>query len=232
MSHHLQLMLYHRLLSGLLAKPGATGHTSIEANGKERRVQPLDFADLWHRLSFNSQRPFSSTFIRDARRLLERGKMGASGESDTAFECLDDLVRMWRKAVEDLDIDGVDDTLTLEYSLQTPDGAEDSKSGPASQTPITPPASDETTEGGASSQDSDVTLIGSSQGSDATQVADEDSEGTATSQTESLPKGLLGVKKFQMDDQKLDAHLRSILRWWHGKRRPKGVPQELERRCE
>lgn len=225
-SHHLQLMLYHRLLSGLLAKIEATGPTNARP-GDERRVQPLDFTELWRRLSLNPQRPFSSAFIRGARGLLE-GRTGA-GCGDIAFECLDDLVKLWRKAVKDLSIDGVDDTLTLEYSLQTPAGAGDGSTGGASQPG---PPNEEPTDNGGSSQESGVTLVGISQNSDATEVADEDPDDTAVSRNDALPNGLLGVKRFQVDGQKLDAHLRNILRWWHGQRRPRGVRKGMERRCE
>ena len=201
-SHHLQLMLYHRLLSGLLVNPEATGCASTMANGTGEGVQP--------------------------RRLLERGKAGAP-----QFECLDDLVRLWHKAVEDLSVDGVDNTLTLEYSLQTLEGAEDNNPGSASRPQVAPPTPHEKTmDDGILSQESETTLAGTSQGSDTTQVGDEASESTEMLQTASLPKGLLGAKKFQVDDRRLDAHLRSILRWWHGQRRPKGVTKELERRCE
>ena len=227
-SHHLQLMLYHRLLSGLLVNSEATGCASTMTNGTGERVQSLNFADLWRRLSLDPQRPFSNMFIRSARQLLERGKAGAP-----QFECLDDLVRLWHKAVEDLSVDGVDSTLTLEYSLQTLEGAGDNNPGFASQPQVAPPTPHEKTmDDGILSQESETTLAGTSQGSDTTQVGDEDSESTEMLQTASLPKGLLGVKKFQVDDQRLDAHLRSILRWWHGQRRPKGVTKELERRCE
>ena len=227
-SHHLQLMLYHRFLSCLLAKPEGTDLTA-ETNRKEQKLQPLDFNALWRRLSLNPQRPFSDVFIRGARRLLQRRNGGASS-GNTAFECLDDLVCMWRKAVDDLNVDDVDDTLTLEYSLQTPEGAEESEPGTALQRQVTPRATDEgMADAGASSQESDVTLVGASQASDVTDLADEDAE---TQAKDKLPKGLLGVKTFRMDDHRLDEHLRSILRWWHGQRRPKGVPKELERRCE
>lgn len=43
---------------------------------------------------------------------------------------------------------------------------------------------------------------------------------------------IIGSKTFEMDDEALDRHLQSVLKWWHGLRPPRGVPIEKTRRCE
>ncbi|KZT73323.1 hypothetical protein DAEQUDRAFT_762238 [Daedalea quercina L-15889] len=193
-SHRLQMMLYHRLLSNLLAKPsgedGGLGDTV--GDRPSSTVHPLDFSAVRRRLSLNPRRPFSDAFIHGARRLLDRGTSHEVEENPDriAFECLDDLVSIWRRTLDELNVDGIDKTLTLEYRLQSCDD-------------------------------------GSSHAAGAPHAED---AGSATDNGE-VQQGILGVKEFALNDQELDVHLRSILQWWHGQRRPKGVPPELERRC-
>ncbi|KAH9923629.1 exonuclease V [Fomitopsis serialis] len=246
-AHHLQVMLYHRLLSGALAKHS----NSTAGEPATSTAQPLDFDAVWRKLSLNPQQPFSDAFIRDARRLLDRGTRSPTkgapahgavpadnsspGRSRIAFECLNDLVALWRHAVEDFNVDGVDKTLTLEYRLQ-PSEQTDAGVSCGSHSQDTPPSTQgETVEGG--SQVSEDTLVGTSQDTEATVATDEGQSTQVLSSSNTVNDvrsgtGLLGVKQFTMDDQLLGDHLRSILRWWHGQRRAKGVPPELTRRCE
>lgn len=219
MSHHLHLMLYHRLLSCLLVTPAAA---SLNSFVDGQRARPLDFNQILASAVSQPSAALLQHVIRGTRRLIE-GRTGA-GYGDTSFECLDDLVKMWHMAVEDLNVDGVDDTLTLEYSLQTLADAIESNPGGALQ----PAPQMESAHNGRSSQESDISAVGLSQDPDTTEVAND----MAISRNNALPNDLLGVKRFHMDDRKLDAHLHNILRWWHGQCRPKGVPKGLERRCE
>ncbi|TFY61153.1 hypothetical protein EVJ58_g4701 [Rhodofomes roseus] len=247
LAHRFQLMLYHRLLSSLMARPFGTGDSSERATTTS---QPLDFAAVWRKLSLNPRRPFSDTFIRGARRLLDRAARsptqgdvshttpsGSAEHRYLALDCLDDLVAAWQKAVERLDVDGIDTTLTLEYILQTPDKPDVLYPASVSQSQETRPSVDaEVVEG--ISQVSGDTVIGLSQDSEATAVGDGDEKATMGASASNsddkaqLVAGMLGVKEFVMDDQMLDDHLRSILQYWHGHRQPKGAPAGLERRCE
>jgi len=53
-------------------------------------------------------------------------------------------------------------------------------------------------------------------------LVEEDTSGRST---------ILGTKKFSMDEDRLDAHLTDVLRWWFGFRSPKGVELAQSGRC-
>ncbi|KAG2088240.1 exonuclease V a 5' deoxyribonuclease-domain-containing protein [Suillus cothurnatus] len=53
-------------------------------------------------------------------------------------------------------------------------------------------------------------------------LVEEDTSGRST---------ILGTKKFSMDEDRLDAHLTDVLRWWFGFRPPKGVELAQSGRC-
>lgn len=42
---------------------------------------------------------------------------------------------------------------------------------------------------------------------------------------------ILGTRKFFMDEDRLDAHLKDILQWWLGFRLPRGVELAQSSRC-
>jgi hypothetical protein len=42
---------------------------------------------------------------------------------------------------------------------------------------------------------------------------------------------IIGTKEFTVDESFLDTYLVDILQWWHGDRKPRGVPLERSRRC-
>ncbi|OBZ79642.1 putative exonuclease V, mitochondrial [Grifola frondosa] len=101
----LQLMLYHRLLSNLLVcQAGSEPYTGP--------IQPMDFDTLWTRMALNPFRPFSDKFMEQA------GLDVSSAPSASPLRCLNDLTAAWRHAVQALDVDGVDGTLTLVYRMQ------------------------------------------------------------------------------------------------------------------
>ncbi|KAI0826879.1 exonuclease V [Trametes gibbosa] len=116
----LQLMLYHRLLSNLVA-PAAP---SIRAPA------PLDFAALWRRVRVDPTRRFSEGFLAQAG--LAPPLSSAKPDSSAALtptassappvsaslSSLDDLTAAWTHAVQALRVSAVDTTLSLVYRLQ------------------------------------------------------------------------------------------------------------------
>lgn len=87
----LQLMFYHRLLTGLLLPPGSDG--------------ALDFDALWKALGLSPTRQFSSRFKQEA-------DLGADACSLAGLQVL------LEQAVDVLAIEGISNTLTLVYRRQ------------------------------------------------------------------------------------------------------------------
>ncbi|TFK89878.1 hypothetical protein K466DRAFT_485860 [Polyporus arcularius HHB13444] len=106
----IQLMLYHRLLSNLLA----TADHSIPSS------QPLDFGPFWGRAGVDPQRKFSDSFIEQTGLSPSSDSSSSSNQSPylSGLSCLDDLTAAWRHAVEALNVAGIDRTLTLVYRAQ------------------------------------------------------------------------------------------------------------------
>ncbi|THH29052.1 hypothetical protein EUX98_g5137 [Antrodiella citrinella] len=102
LSARMQLMLYHRLLSNLLASPAES-------------EDALDFQQIWLRMRLDHRRPFSQTFRDTAGLVLLSNDTNGSA---IALNCLDDLTEGWRNLVEALHLSGVDDTLTVVYRTQ------------------------------------------------------------------------------------------------------------------
>jgi len=71
---------------------------------------PFDFSSLWDKLCLDSGRIFSAQF------LVHAGLVTDCQQERTA--CLDDLVHLLRRAVEKLDLVGVNQHLQLVYRLQ------------------------------------------------------------------------------------------------------------------
>ncbi|KAI0667586.1 exonuclease V [Trametes maxima] len=122
----LQLMLYHRLLSNLLAAAQSTPATDA-----------LDFAVLWRCVDVNPTLRFSDDFLTQAG-LSPSAKVNDSGPIGslphlTGLTCLNDLVDAWKHAVAALNVATVNETLTLTYRMQpikkrkkvSPNGASD-----------------------------------------------------------------------------------------------------------
>lgn len=91
LSTRLQVMLYHRLLSALISSS-----------------HPLNFSYLWTRLKLNASKPFSPSFMAQARLTWDSPLMGAQ-------LCLDDLTRIWRHELQQLDVTGVEKAVQLVY---------------------------------------------------------------------------------------------------------------------
>ncbi|CCL98155.1 uncharacterized protein FIBRA_00149 [Fibroporia radiculosa] len=146
LTSRLQLMLYHRLLSNLLAShsPSRSG-PEVEHAMPTSPVEPLDFDALWRRMSLDPTRTFSASFMRDSGLLLGAEAFGStlsntssdftSGEGNNHGsgqfpQCLNDLVAAWRHAVEALSVNGMDPTLTLVYrTVRSRQGKPKSKDG-------------------------------------------------------------------------------------------------------
>ncbi|EIW59588.1 uncharacterized protein TRAVEDRAFT_71603 [Trametes versicolor FP-101664 SS1] len=116
LASRVQLMLYHRLLSNLLA-PSAP---FVQA------PTPLDFAALWTRVGVDPARRFSDGFLTQAGLAPEAVTQDTPTEAtDTATQssadslsCLNDLTVAWAHAVEALNVVTVHNTLTLVYRSQ------------------------------------------------------------------------------------------------------------------
>ncbi|KAJ3527690.1 hypothetical protein NM688_g8096 [Phlebia brevispora] len=93
----IQLMLYRRLLSNLLASP-----PSPEA---------VDFEAVWDKLELSPTAAFSSAFV-------EQAELNNYGPPEGEW-CLRDLVRVFKSSVEALHVAGVDSALTVEYRSQS-----------------------------------------------------------------------------------------------------------------
>ncbi|KAH9932079.1 exonuclease V [Epithele typhae] len=106
----LQLMLYHRLLSSLLATAHPHRSSSV----------PLDFKFLWERAGVDPAKRFSDTFIEDAGigPATTQDLANYSTQSLVNVSCLNDLIPHWTHSIEALYIAGVDENLTLVYRLQ------------------------------------------------------------------------------------------------------------------
>ncbi|KAK0465455.1 exonuclease V, partial [Desarmillaria tabescens] len=97
LASRLQLMLYHQLLSPLIAPE-----------------TPFDFTRLWNQMNVDPTLPFSERFLTQA------GAGSLRGTSHPAFTCLDDLTTLWRNVTLELDIPGIDPCLQLIYLRQQP----------------------------------------------------------------------------------------------------------------
>ncbi|OSD07150.1 hypothetical protein PYCCODRAFT_1402525 [Trametes coccinea BRFM310] len=109
-SSRLQLMLYHRLLSNLLA----SADSNIPA------TSPLNFAALWAQVGVNSARRFSESFLIQAGLTSGAAELSSatSPSNGTEMDCLNDLVAAFKSTAQALCIARVDDTLTLIYRKQ------------------------------------------------------------------------------------------------------------------
>ncbi|KAJ8518764.1 hypothetical protein ONZ45_g4210 [Pleurotus djamor] len=96
LSSRLQLMLYHRLLSGIL--PSSS-------------LGVFDFNALWTKLRLNPTKSFSARFMRQAG-------LNTEIEGVTPINCLDNLVQAWFQPAFDLEVEGVASTLELIYRTQ------------------------------------------------------------------------------------------------------------------
>lgn len=50
--------------------------------------------------------------------------------------------------------------------------------------------------------------------------------------TDNVSCDIIGTKKFKYKEAVLEAHLDSVMSWWHGEREPRGVDIENVGRCK
>lgn len=99
-SGRMQLMIYRRLLSQLLATN-----------------PPYDFRPLWKKLHLDSTQVFPTQFLVQAQLIQE------SASVEFPVTCLDDLVESWRKLVRESRILGISTELELLYRLRPSEDA-------------------------------------------------------------------------------------------------------------
>lgn len=116
-----QLMLYHRLLSGLVQN----------SSDLELQTNHLDFDVFWLRVGVDPYEPFSDGFCEQtglfaygvvAHTSEQQGPTIENGDAKQTQLCLNTLVDMWKKSIHLLGIASVDQTLTLNYRRRTTSG--------------------------------------------------------------------------------------------------------------
>ncbi|KAJ3936226.1 MAG: exonuclease V [Lentinula lateritia] len=246
-----QLMLYHRMLTKLMATTDA-----------------FDFSSFWQKLELDDIASFSHTFL--AQTLLT---------SETS--CLHHLTDLWHIAVSRLNGAKIDSTLQLVYRLQpnrqrsfrksqkesftsSREEIEIAKAIEASMRDFQLKSKDEQQlaqalahsvtdpEVGSSVTEqeknlvNDPELLWALEQSLLTRLNDNGLDSAAQSQDiQSLPmdnaaqhqssgnhqSDIIGTKEFEFDANCLDEYLEDILKWWNGDRKPRGVSLEQSGRC-
>lgn len=109
-----QLMLYHRLLSGLIQS----------SSDLELKPHHLDFDLFWLRIGVDPYEPFSNGFYEQtglssydavSRTLDQQGSLVGNEDAKRTQFCLNTLVDFWKDSLRPLGITSVDSTLTLNY---------------------------------------------------------------------------------------------------------------------
>ncbi|KAJ3876845.1 exonuclease V [Lentinula edodes] len=247
-----QLMLYHRMLTKLMATTDA-----------------FDFSSFWQKLELDDVASFSHTFL--AQTLLT---------SET--NCLHHLTDLWHIAVSRLNGAKIDSTLQLVYRLQpnrhrsfrksqkgsftsSREEIEIAKAIEASMRDFRLKSKDEQQlaqalahsvtdpELGSSVTEQeknlvdDPELLWALEQSLLTRLNDNGLDSTAQSQDIQSPlpidnaaqhqssgnhhSDIIGTKQFEFDAKCLDEYLEDILKWWNGDRKPRGVSLEQSGRC-
>ncbi|KAJ4472583.1 exonuclease V [Lentinula edodes] len=247
-----QLMLYHRMLTKLMATTDA-----------------FDFSSFWQKLELDDVASFSHTFL--AQTLL-------TAETN----CLHHLTDLWHIAVSRLNGAKIDSTLQLVYRLQpnrqrsfrksqkgsftsSREEIEIAKAIEASMRDFQLKSKDEQQlaqalahsvtdpEVGSSVTEQeknlvdDPELLWALEQSLLTRLNDNGLDSTAQSQDIQSPlpidnaaqhqssgnhhSDIIGTKQFEFDAKCLDEYLEDILKWWNGDRKPRGVSLEQSGRC-
>lgn len=215
----LQLMLYHRLLSKLVAlKPS------------------FDFTIFWQLANVNFEQQFSQRFLEQAGFIAEKGEF--------QIRNLNDISVLWHDLVHQLRIASVDDQLKLIYRLQI----HGKRKKGCSELPIMPEVIEGDSCSSRDSLFSTAAIVPSETASISvegslsldhpaafvdifTENDNEISTPTVTRQDTAEKYQILGTKVFTYDSEFLSSRLADVLAWWRGERKPKGVPVELARRC-
>jgi len=243
----MQLMLYHHLLSALVAPT-------------------FPFNEFWEKIHVDPFAQLSDVF------LLQSGLARESGGGHPS--CLNDLTDFWRTMVHSLHLRGLSPTLKIIYRTQTKRTTlnEDFAAANQEERDIaraiasslrTDPyferaiaASLREMESAALADDSQSSLDRTPAKTHVPWYAQEGSTGQwesestgSTSPVEGpsapresssperhpppLPGGsrIIGRKTFAFDEDAMNAHVQSVLQWWRGERAPRGVDVEHVRRC-
>ena len=256
-----QLMLYHRLLSGLVQP---SSDLELDANH-------LDFDVFWLRVGVDPYEPFSDGFCEQTG-LSAYGavvylpeKQGPPVENRAVNQiqpCLNALVDVWKKSIDLLGITSVDPTLTLNYRRRTTSGPRKRRRTDKTQGQIMDSLEDKELDqaiiaslvqtdhddpalahaiaeslrdaGATGNKITEQTPIRSPSKRDAELDLDEPDVNSGKGVEEGRDEGseLIGSASFVMDDSILDARLEKVLEWWHGIRPPEGVELEDTGRCQ
>jgi hypothetical protein len=256
-----QLMLYHRLLSGIIQSP-----SDLELQGHH-----LDFDVFWLRVGVDPYEPFSEDFCEQtelsspsdgARTPDTQEPVENSGDARRTQFCLNTLVDNWKRSLHVLGMPSMDPTLTLNYRRRatskrkkrrrTDDGGgqavgsrEEEELNQAITASLAQAEHEDPALAYAIAESlRDARAVGTpvpeqaspqSTGSPPKRDAESDPEEPHTNRTEE-EKGrgseLIGSTSFTMDDAALDSRLEKVFEWWHGVRRPEGVELEDTGRCQ
>ncbi|KAJ3922231.1 exonuclease V [Lentinula edodes] len=218
-----QLMLYHRMLTKLMATTDA-----------------FDFSSFWQKLKLDDVASFSHTFL--AQTLLT---------SET--NCLHHLTDLWHIAVSRLNGAKIDSTLQLVYRLQPnrqrsfrksqkgsfTSSREEIEIAKAIEDTLAHSVTDPEVGSSVTEQEKnfvdDPELLWALEQSLLTRLKHNglDSTDNAT-QHQSFGNhhsDIIGTKEFEFDAKCLDEYLEDILKWWNGDRKPRGVSLEQSGRC-
>ncbi|KAK0456175.1 exonuclease V [Armillaria borealis] len=166
---------------------------------------PFDFTRFWEQANVDPAWQFSERFLTQTGSLL--------GTFHPAFTCLNDLTTLWRNTTSKLDIPGIDPCLQLIYRRQEP--KED----------IMPGMLNKIFDLGTEEESAE--LLWALQESQLKHLNNISGKGGSN---DAIPP-VIGTKEFKLDDDFLDDYLTSVLDWWMGRRRPKGVSETQTRRC-
>ena len=255
-----QLMLYHRLLSGVVQSP----------SDLEFKAHNLDFDAFWLRVGVDPYESFSDQFCEQTGLSHnsipdQQEPTTGNGDAKRAQFSLNTLVDVWKKYIGLLGITSVDPMLTLNYRRRATSGRkkrrrtidrkgqatssrEETELGraiiaslaqvehedPALAHAIAESLRDAQTSG---SPVPEQTSPGSA-GSPSKRTAESDPDEPDTNPDSHVEKEngqgteLIGSTSFAMDDAALDSRLGKTLEWWHGVRQPEGVELEDTGRCK
>ncbi|KAJ7146400.1 exonuclease V [Mycena epipterygia] len=235
----LQLMLYHRLLTGLL-----------------ETYTPFDYSALWASLNLNPSAPFSPEFLQQTASILGR---------DSVPHCLDDTAILLRTGLVELDLPRLDRTLQIIYRSQNKYSDRRRNNKGKGRETDSPSEEDEMAKAIAMSLadvfdtelanaliasalesvvDGPLVVFNSGSNFNLETVQGPSTSGLnngqlehasgerATSHVEDATRpDILGTKEFLLDEEFLESYLTSTLEWWQGTRTAKGVSERQTGRC-
>ncbi|KAF8640994.1 hypothetical protein AX17_000639 [Amanita inopinata Kibby_2008] len=250
----LQLMLYYRLLSALLSeypsfdfpaiwkKLGLDSarlfsanfliQASLVTNSKQGRTACLDdLVRVWHQVVESMDIVGIDPELQLVYRLqLEEGKIGR--QKRRRVQALGNVPTILISQ-EEREL-----ALAIEASLQDLEDLERGKKQEEVLEPLIYQQDDTRDTHSPVDEDLGLSLVGENAGVavDLTELQACVVEGKGSPdgrehEEEYQSSRIIGTKEFFYDKDTLDVHVASVLEWWHGERRPEGVPLHLSRRC-